>query len=171
MGVPRKLAGALLRGVLRLAPEESHDWASAMLRELDFVDGDWAALLWALGSTTAILRHAASVSRAWFKRRTKEEAEMNNTEKKALGVGLGVVSALMLAGCAFAILRIAALLFPGLGIEHSEWTHWLAVIVIPEAIFITAAVILWRRNGPVAAGILTTALMIGMHIAVHLAMR
>ena len=63
MGVPRKLAGALLSGVLRLAPEESRDWASAMLRELDFVDGDWAALLWALGSTTAILRHAASVSR------------------------------------------------------------------------------------------------------------
>ena len=96
---------------------------------------------------------------------------MNNPGKTALGVGLGVVSALMLAGCAFAVLRIAALLFPGLGIEHSEWTHWLAVIVIPETIFITAAVVLWRKNGPVAAGILTTALMIGMHIAVHLAMR
>jgi len=171
MGVPRKLAGALLRGVLRAAPDESREWAGAMLRELDFVEGDWAALLWALGSTTAILRHAASVDRVRFKRRTKEEAGMNNTGKTALGVGLGVVSALMLAGCAFAVLRIAALLFPGLGIEHSEWTHWLAVIVIPETIFITAAVVLWRKNGPVAAGILTTALMIGMHIAVHLAMR
>jgi hypothetical protein len=63
MGAPRKLATGLLRAVLRLVPEESRQWATAMLHELDFVDGDWAALFWALGSVTAILRHAASVFR------------------------------------------------------------------------------------------------------------
>jgi hypothetical protein len=88
-----------------------------------------------------------------------------------MGVALGMISALMLAGCAFAVLRIAGFLFPGLGIEHAEWTHWLAVIVIPETIFVAAAVVLWRKRGPVAAGILTTALMIALHVAVHLAMR
>ena len=96
---------------------------------------------------------------------------MNTTGKRALGVGFGALSALMLAGCAFAILRIAALLFPGLGIENAEWTHWLAAIVIPEAVFVVAAIMLWKKKGPVAAGILTTALMIGLHLAVHLAMR
>lgn len=171
MGAPRKLAGALLRAVLRLAPAGSRDWALAMLRELDFIEGDWAALFWALGSAAAIVRYAASVWRNWFKSKKKEGSGMNNMGKKALGVGLGAVSALMLAGCAFAVLRIAALLFPGLGIEHAEWTHWLAVIVVPEAIFVIAAVMLWRKKGPVAAGILTTALMIGLHVAVHLAMQ
>jgi hypothetical protein len=28
-----------------------------MLREMDFVEGDWAALFWALGSATALLKH------------------------------------------------------------------------------------------------------------------
>ncbi|HXR38594.1 MAG TPA: hypothetical protein VN776_05860 [Terracidiphilus sp.] len=96
---------------------------------------------------------------------------MNKVGKKAMGVGLGAVSALMLVGCAFAVLRIAAHLFPGLGLEHAEWTHWLAVIVIPETIFVAAAIFLWRKKGPVAVGILTTALMMGLHVAVHLAMR
>jgi hypothetical protein len=96
---------------------------------------------------------------------------MNDKGKKALGVGIGLLSSLMLVGCAFALLRIAALLFPGLGIDRLEWTHWLTVIVIPEAIFVTAAALLWRKKGPVAAGILTTALVVGLHVAVHLASR
>ncbi|MGA2217553.1 MAG: hypothetical protein ABSG51_05680 [Terracidiphilus sp.] len=168
MGAPRRVAERLLRTVIRLAPDDSREWASAMLRELDFVEGDWEALFWALGSATAILRHAASLWREWLKGRTKEEVAMNSTGRKALGVGLGAFSALMLVGCAFAMLRIVAHLFPGLGLDHLEWTHWLTVIVVPEIVFIAAAVMLWRKRGPVAAGILTTALVIGLHLAAHL---
>ena len=84
---------------------------------------------------------------------------------------MGALSALMLVGCAFAILRITDLMFPRMGIAHMEWTHWLAVLVIPEAIFIIAAIALWKKKGPIAAGILTIGLMIGLHVAVHLAMR
>jgi hypothetical protein len=167
MGTPRNLAGKLLRAVLRLAPEDSREWALAMLRELDFIEGEWAALFWALGSAAAIVRHAVWGWR-WMKRKTKEGSKMNENGKKALGVGIGLFSSLMLVGCAFAMLRLAAALFPGLGIEHLEWTHVLAVIVVPEAIFITAAVLLWRKRGPVAAGILTTALVVGLHVVVHL---
>jgi hypothetical protein len=158
--------------MVSLAPSGSRDWAQAMLGELDFIRGDWAALFWALGSAAAICRHAASAWRTLLKqRKAHEEVRMNNTGKKALGVGIGVLSALMLVGCAFAILRITDLMFPGLGIAHAEWTHWLAAIVVPEAILIAAAVVLWRKKGPVAAGILTIGLMIGLHLAVHLAMR
>jgi hypothetical protein len=171
MAAPRRLAARLLRAVVRLAPRESREWASAMLHELDFIGGDWAALFWALGSAAAILRHAASMGLAWLKRKTRKELTMNNIGKKVKGVGLGAISALMLVGCALAVLRIAGILLPGLDLEHAEWTRWAAVIGIPEAIFVTAAVILWRKKGPVAAGILTTALMVGLHVAVHLAMR
>jgi hypothetical protein len=168
MGAPRTLAAKLLRAVVRLAPRESRDWAFAMLRELEFIESEWGTLFWALGSTTAILRHVVSAWRGWFRRNSNKEAHMNNTGKRALGVGLGMLSALALLGCAFAVLRIAALLFPGLGIEHTEWTHWLAVIVIPEAIFVAATVMLWRKRGPVAAGILAMALVVALHVAVHL---
>ena len=96
---------------------------------------------------------------------------MNNTGKKVVGVSIGVFSALMLAGCAMATLRIAGILFPGLELEHSEWFDWLGVLAIPETIFIVATVLLWRKRGPVAAGILATVLVMALHIAVHFAIR
>ena len=68
MGTPRTLAGKLLRAVVLLAPAESRDWANAMLRELDFIEGEWAALFWALGSATAIFRHAGRNWRKWFQK-------------------------------------------------------------------------------------------------------
>ncbi len=169
MARPRKLAAWLLRAVLHLAPPHSRDWAAAMLHELEFIGGEWVALFWALGSTGAIVRHAVAVSWARFKSKSNQEGSMNNTGKKALGVGVGILSALMLLGCAFAVLRIISILFPGL--EHSPWAYWLAVLAIPEAIFITATVLLWRRRGPIAAGILATGLVMALHVGVHFAMR
>jgi hypothetical protein len=171
MGAPRTFAANLLGGVVRLVPEETRDWAAAMLRELDFIEGDWTAFFWALGSTTAILRHAVSVWRGWLKQKAKKEAGMNNTGKKALGVGLGILSALALVGCLFAGLRIIGILFPGLGLEHSGWAYWLAVMAIPEAIFVVATVLLWQKKGPIAAGILATGLAMALHVGVHFAMR
>jgi hypothetical protein len=132
---------------------------------LDFIEGDLAALLWALGSAAAILRHAASVWRAWLQRKSEKETRMNKTGKKVLGIGLGMLSALALVGCAFASLRILGILFPGL--EHSSWAYWLAVMAIPEAIFVAATVMLWRKKGPIAAGILATGLVMALHVAVH----
>ena len=59
---------------------------------------------------------------------------------------------------------------PGLGLDHSGWAYWMALLAIPEAIFVIATVMLWRKRGPVAAGILATVLGMGMHVAVHMAM-
>ena len=171
MGAPRRIAHRLLEALVNLAPASSREWAQAMLGELDFIRGDWSALFWALGSAAAICRHIASDWRGWLKRKNaKEDVEMNNAGKKAIGVGMGALSALMLVGCAFGILRIADLLFPGLGLAHG-WSRWLAVLVVPETILIAGAIVLWRKKGPVAAGILTIGLLMGLHVAVHLAMR
>jgi hypothetical protein len=63
---------------------------------------------------------------------------------------------------------LSAHLFPGLGLDHLEWTHWLTVIVIPEVVFIIAAVALWRKKGPLAVGILLSAVMLAMHFVIHL---
>lgn len=169
MGVRRRLAARLLKASIRIAPAATREWAEAMLRELDFVESDWAALMWALGSTTVILRNAAAAWREWLQGKTKEEAGMNNTGKKALGVGMGIFAALGLVGCAFATLRIISLVFPAL--EHSSWAYWLAVLIVPEAIFVGATIALWRKRGPVAAGILATGLIMALHVAVHFSMR
>ena len=52
----RRLASAILTTSVRWASPGVREWGSAMLREMDFVEGDWAALFWALGSATAIFR-------------------------------------------------------------------------------------------------------------------
>jgi hypothetical protein len=56
---PRRLAASVLSAVRRRASFESESWATAMLHELEYVDGDWSALWWALGGATALFRHAA----------------------------------------------------------------------------------------------------------------
>ena len=155
MSAARKLASRLLRAVARLSSAESQDWANAMLRELDFIENDWAALFWALGSTTAIFRHSGRGFRKWFgKGSTYEEERMNNLGKKTVGVVTGIALSVMLVVCAFGLLYLTSRLFPGLGLDRIEWTHWLTVIVIPEMIFIVAAVKLWRKRAPVALGVL-----------------
>jgi len=56
MATSRRLALKLLNAVVRLASPAAQDWAKAMLRELDFIENDWTALLWALGSTRILLK-------------------------------------------------------------------------------------------------------------------
>jgi hypothetical protein len=55
---PRHIAALLLRFAIRIAPRDSLDWGHAMLAELDHVQGDWAALLWSLGSAGVLIKHA-----------------------------------------------------------------------------------------------------------------
>lgn len=52
----RRLASAILTTSVRWASPGVREWGNAMLREMDFVEGDWAALFWALGSATALFR-------------------------------------------------------------------------------------------------------------------
>lgn len=41
--------------VVRLAPSEAKEWAQATAREMEFIESDWAALRWALGSGRILL--------------------------------------------------------------------------------------------------------------------
>ena len=56
--VPRRVAILLLRYAIAIAPRETLDWGHAMLAELCQVQGNWAALLWSLGSAGVLIRHA-----------------------------------------------------------------------------------------------------------------
>jgi len=64
MSLARRAAFGILRGVVRLAPAGSRRWGTAMLSELDHVDGDLASLRWAIGGGTAVCRHALTHGRA-----------------------------------------------------------------------------------------------------------
>ena len=96
---------------------------------------------------------------------------MNDMGKKTVGLlsGMGLAVALVLV--AFGLMFGTAVLFPSLGLDHAEWVHVLTIVIIPETVFVTAAILLWRKRTPIAAGILFTAIAIGIHVTVHLAMR
>ncbi len=94
---------------------------------------------------------------------------MNDIGKRAVGVASGIAIAFTLVLCAVGLLFLTAYLFPSLGLDRLEWTHWLTVIVIPEAIFIVAAMKLWRKRGPMAVGILLSAIVLAVHFAIHVA--
>jgi hypothetical protein len=65
----RRLASAILTTSVRRVSPGVREWGNAMLREMDFVEGDWAALFWALGSATALLRRLeVPALMLWFKR-------------------------------------------------------------------------------------------------------
>ena len=104
-----------------------------MLRELDFVEGDWGALSWALGSTAALFRH--SVGR-----------QLETIGKQAAGILSGVVAAAtVLTLSVLGLLLLASLLPPGLQLGNGP-VGWMFVLVIPEAVFVVTAVRLWRSR-------------------------
>lgn len=160
MSAVRRLASGWMRAVLRHASSDSQEWANAMLRELDVIEGDWAALSWALGCTTALFRHSVPRGlRAWLGKRLDG--------KQAVGAISGIVIAVAVTGSAFALVRKLFYLFPAWDLGPIPW--WVAMIGIPEVIFIVAAAALWRKRRSMAVGILLSAVTLVAHFIVHVA--
>ena len=54
---PRSLAILLLRFAIWIAPHDTLDWGRGMLSELHHVEGNWSALLWAVGGAGVLAKH------------------------------------------------------------------------------------------------------------------
>jgi hypothetical protein len=54
MTLIRSLALRTLNAVVRRTRPEVRDWGLAMLREMDFIENDWAALFWAVGGVKSL---------------------------------------------------------------------------------------------------------------------
>lgn len=168
MSFPRKLANRLLHLVLHVSPEESREWASAMLHELDFIEGDWAALFWALGGTTAIFRYSGRRIQVWVARQFGyEEGRMNNFQKRATGMISGVGIAVGITICFMILVHGSAHVF---GFDDSPWLPRVAMLVgwVMELLFVGAVIALWRKRRPIAVGILFTAILLGTHFAIYM---
>jgi hypothetical protein len=165
----REMAERVLELAMRLTPESGQDWVAAMRRELDFVEGDWAAFWWAVGGVTVIARQLAGqwvVGRGEQIRKWKDKA-MEQMGKKAGWLAAGALGMIALSGVAFGLLYWTAVSFPNLGLDRAEWTHILFIIVIPAMISLGFALWLWRRQRPMAVGILLSLAAISTHLVVH----
>jgi hypothetical protein len=161
----RGLTVRWLEAIVRNAPPPCREWASAMLRELDFIESDWAALLWAIGSMASISRHGL---RVWM-RSGEEEPTMKDTAIKVAGVLLGVLIAVaLMAAGAFGVHGVLFRFFPALEHQGVPWPVWVIALVL-EALLVVGTVKLWQKRRPMAVGILLAAVVFGTHFVVHIA--
>jgi hypothetical protein len=167
MSFPRRIAIGLLRAVLRYSSTESREWAAAMLQELEFIEGDWEALFWALGSTTAIFKHFGGRIGIWFGRQFGyEEGRMNDFQKRAVGVVSGIGIAAGVTICFMVLTHGSAHVF---GFDESPWMMKFALLMatVMEVLFVATVIALWRKRRPMAVGILLTAIFLGTHFAIY----
>ena len=54
----RHAATVLLETAIRIAPPDTREWGEAMCGELSYVEGPWAALMWAFGGARVMATHA-----------------------------------------------------------------------------------------------------------------
>lgn len=57
MTLARKLAVTVAQDLVRWAAPGCKDWAEGLEREVEFIEGDWRALGWALGSVRVLFRN------------------------------------------------------------------------------------------------------------------
>lgn len=171
MTVLRRLAAKVLRSAVQRSSADSQCWGDAMLAELDFIEGDWAALRWSLGSTTALLRHSVPHQlRTILEKRfgPSERMLLKNLGMKTIGILSGMAMACgVLIICVLGLFYLMPMLFPEWQLERTPLVELLTVIVIPEAIFIAVAIVLWRKKRPVATGLLLAALTFITHVVIH----
>jgi hypothetical protein len=54
----QQFAACVLRAGVRLAPSDAREWGNAMLGELQHIEGNWAAVSWALGGAGVLAKQA-----------------------------------------------------------------------------------------------------------------
>jgi hypothetical protein len=160
---------ALLQRVARRPLGDGDAWAAAMLRELDFIESDWAALFWAIGSTTAIFRRwiPRALSTRFARLLGQEDGAISQSfGRKTAGIAVGVGMAIGVIAIALGLVSLLLYLFP-------KWDAyafpWVGVIIVPEIVFIFAVIAVWSKRRFVAVGILLSAVTLATHFLIHIA--
>jgi hypothetical protein len=121
---PRRIAALLLRFAIWIAPHETLDWGRGMLGELNHVQGNWAALTWAVGGGGVLVKHALlSVILPGSHRRTLSSAsELFSQERPMRKTALAAIGACTVASLLFFLAPIFRQAF------HVSLAQWHNVI-------------------------------------------
>jgi hypothetical protein len=169
MSMTRRLASRMLTIIIRHSSSESQLWGNAMLRELDFIEGDWAALFWAFGSTAALCRHSVtSQLRTLGDRHFNETFQIKRIAKKTTGIVSGIVVAGSVLALCVGIL-IGLIRFASWQQANGRLADRLLIVVIPETLYAIGIITLWRRRKSVALGILLAGVILITHAMIHFA--
>jgi len=166
MSLIRKAASRWLTVMSRYLPAPGREWANAMLREVDFVEGDWPALLWTLGSTAALCRYSISLELGALNKNCREQLSGKRVARSMFA---------MLGGVAVAIIFLSLCIATFAGLLHGSWfspvqqklADRLLIVVIPETAYVASAVAFWRRKKTFAVGILGAGVLLMAHAVMH----
>jgi hypothetical protein len=167
MSVIRRAALRWLRAMIRHSPAQSQEWGQAMLREGDFVEGEWPAVRWALGSMAALCRYSISL-------------ELRNLHRQCRELSLKRIAAGMLplfSGAAAALVFLSICVAAFSALLHASWfdhaqqklADRLFIVAIPETAYLACILALWRRRKIFAVGLLASAVLLMAHAIVHFA--
>lgn len=167
MSVIRRTASRWLGAMIRYAPAQCQDWGHAMLRESDFVESNWSALRWALGSMAALCRYSISVELNALDRKCRE-LSVKRIVRRLLPLLSGVAVALIFLSICIA--AFSALL-------HASWfdhaqqrlADRVLIVAVPETAYLAGVLALWRRRKTFAVGILSSGVLLIVHAIVHFA--
>jgi hypothetical protein len=100
---PRTIAIALLRFAIWVAPHDTLDWGHAMLNELNHVEGNWSALIWALGGAGVLAKHAmlALILPGTHRRTVSTASELFEKEGPMRKPALAIIASCVVASLLF----------------------------------------------------------------------
>jgi len=166
MPLIRKAASRWLSVMSRYLPSPGQEWANAMLREADFVEGDWHVLLWVLGSTAALCRYSISLELGALNKYCSGQLSAKGMAKSMFA---------MLGGVAVAIIFLSLCIATFAGLLHGSWFNpvqqkladRLLIVVIPETAYLASALACWRRKKTFAVGILGAGALLMAQAVMH----
>jgi len=99
----RRIAALLLRFAIWIAPHDTLDWGRGMLGELNHVQGDWAALIWAAGGAGVLAKHTlfSVILPGSYRRTLSSASELFSQERPMRKASLVTISACTVASLLF----------------------------------------------------------------------
>ena len=100
---PRRIAALLLRFAIWIAPHDALDWGRGMFSELNHVQGNWAALIWAVGGASVLAKHAllSVILPASHRRTVSSTSELFTNEGPMRKTTLAAIGACTVASLLF----------------------------------------------------------------------
>jgi hypothetical protein len=100
---PRRIAAQLLRFAIWIAPHDTLDWGRGLLGELNHVQGNWAALIWAAGGAGVLAKHAlfSVILPGSYRRTLSSASELFSQEGPMLKASLATIGACTVASLLF----------------------------------------------------------------------
>ncbi len=142
----RRIASRLLTLAVACAPTKFAEWARAMLGELEYVEDDWSAFFWALGSIGVLFRF--STIQLLLVPKWRDKSMLRHTGQVLLGAVVAGIVCMAGSLVCMALLKVA-----GLQLSEVRISQRLIFIFLLEVAYGVIATTLWRRRKLVSVGV------------------